>query len=233
MDNQISVDWNTITGIFDRVPMFPITLIDTEILDDWCTHPSVWEVASNLQHSWCVLAMVNYTLLSAHKGQPVVVFGESFVFIPTHQVRTSLSTALVYLKHAKEGCVVLVSMSAKPMYSPQPWRGKYLTLLPINGDPDIDHGPLGSFAATTLPIASREGCGGDIPVCIKLLPCFGSSKQPKMELIVESVFSRGPLWKNTHFVEHNSSGKIIPGQTGKSLCQELMISLGGPGPLWS
>ena len=56
---------------------------------------------------------------------------------------------------------------------------------------------------------------------IKLLPCFGSSKWPKMELIMESVLSRGPLWKNTHFMEHNSNGKVIPGQDGQPLCQEL------------
>ena len=34
MDNQISVDWDTITGVFDRTLFLPITLIDTEILDD-------------------------------------------------------------------------------------------------------------------------------------------------------------------------------------------------------
>ena len=93
--------------------------------------------------------------------------GRCSFFIPTHQVQTSLSDALAYLKHAKEDCVILVSMPAKPRYSPQPWRGRYLTLLPISGDPDIDRSPLGSFAAATLPVASREGCGGDMPVCIK------------------------------------------------------------------
>ena len=41
MDNQISVDWNTITGVYDRMPFFPITLIDAEILDDWFYHPSM------------------------------------------------------------------------------------------------------------------------------------------------------------------------------------------------
>ena len=64
---------------------------------------------------------------------------------------------------------------------------------------------------------------------IKLLPCFSSSKWPKTELIVESVLSRGPLWKNTNFVERNSSSKIIPGPTGQPLCQELGINLGAPG----
>ena len=34
MENQISVDWNTVLGIYDRMPMLPITLIDMEILDD-------------------------------------------------------------------------------------------------------------------------------------------------------------------------------------------------------
>ena len=37
------------------------------------------------------------------------MFGVSFVLIPSHQVHTSLSDALSYLKCAKEDCVVLVS----------------------------------------------------------------------------------------------------------------------------
>ena len=166
-------------GVFDRVPIFPITLIDAEILDYWCTHPSVWEVVHNLQHSQRVLAMVHYTLSSGHKGKPAVVYAVSFVYIPAHQVRTSLSDALTYLGCSKEDCVILVSMPSKPTYSPQPQRGKYFTMLPINGDLDADRGPLSSFAAATLPVASREGHGGDMTVCIKLPPCFGSSKWPR------------------------------------------------------
>ena len=56
MGNQITVDWNTISGIYNRTPILPITLIDTEILDDWFAHPSVWDVPSDLQHARCVLA---------------------------------------------------------------------------------------------------------------------------------------------------------------------------------
>ena len=138
MDNQILVDWDTITGVFDKTPFLPITLIDTEILDDWNTHPSVWEVPSNLQHPQHVLAMVRYTLPSGYKGQPAIMFGVSFVFIPAHQAGTNLRDALSYLKHATKDCVVLVLTPAKPTYSPQPWRSKYLTLLPISGNPDVD-----------------------------------------------------------------------------------------------
>ena len=59
MENQISVDWNTVSGVYDRTPMLPITLIDTEILDDCFARPSVWDVSSNLQHAWRVLAFVH------------------------------------------------------------------------------------------------------------------------------------------------------------------------------
>ena len=131
MDNQISMDWNSIMDVFDRAPIFPSTLIDVEILDYWCAHPYVWEVVSNLQHVRCILAMVHYTLSSGHKGKLAVVYGVSFVYIPTHQARTSLSDASAYLRHSKEDCVVLVSMPTKPMSSPQPQRGKYFTMLPI------------------------------------------------------------------------------------------------------
>ena len=58
MDNQISVDWDTITGIFKGTPFLPITLIDMEILEDWFMHPSMREVAPTLQHSQWVLTMV-------------------------------------------------------------------------------------------------------------------------------------------------------------------------------
>ena len=60
-------------------------------------------------------------------------------------------------------------------------------------------------------------------------PSFGSSKHLKTELIVESVLSRSPLWKNTHYIECSSSSEIIKGQNGQPLCQELEISLSAPG----
>ena len=176
MENQLSIDWDTILGVYDRTPFFPITLIDTEILDNWAAHPSVWEVEPKRQHSQHVLTMVHYTLLACYKGQVAIVFRVSFVLIPSHQARTSLSDALLYLKSVKEDCVVLVSMPSKPTYSPQPRGGKPYTLLPISGDPDVDRGPLHSFTATTLPIASREGCGSEMPMHVKLPPCFGSLK---------------------------------------------------------
>ena len=138
MDNHISVDWDTISGVYYRTPFFPNILIDTEILDDWYAHPSVWEMPSKQQHSWHVLAMVRYTLPSGYRGQPAIIFGASFVLILTHQARTSLSDALQYLKCIEEDSVVLVSMPAKLTFSPQPWQGKYLTLLPINGDSNVD-----------------------------------------------------------------------------------------------
>ena len=123
MDNQLSIDWDTILGVYDRTPFFPITLIDTGILDDWAIHPSVWEVEPKKRHPRHVLAMVHYTLPAHYKGQVAIVFGESFVLIPSHQVRTSLSDALSFLKSEMEDCVVLVSMPSQPRYSPQPWGG--------------------------------------------------------------------------------------------------------------
>ena len=82
MDNQISVNWDTIMGVYNRTPFFPITLINTEILDDWCAHPSIWKVLSSLQHSRHVLAMVRFTLPAGYRGQPAIVFEASFVLIP-------------------------------------------------------------------------------------------------------------------------------------------------------
>ena len=138
MDNQLSINWDTISGIYDRMPIFPITLIDTEILDDWATHTSVWEVELKKRHPRHVLTMVRYTLPASYKGQVAIVFRASFVLIPSHQARTSLSDALSFLKSATEDCVVLVSMPSQPRYSPQPQGGKSYTLLPISGDPNID-----------------------------------------------------------------------------------------------
>ena len=51
MENQLSIDLDIISGIYDRTPFFPITLIDTEILDDSATHPSIWKVEQKRQHS--------------------------------------------------------------------------------------------------------------------------------------------------------------------------------------
>ena len=79
------VDWDTVTGAYDRAPLFPITLIDTKILDRWCTHPMVWEVACNMQHSRWVLAIVHHTIPEGPKGKPAIVFGVSLVYIPACQ----------------------------------------------------------------------------------------------------------------------------------------------------
>ena len=140
MDNQISVDWDTITGTYDWVPLFPIMLIDTEVLDYWCAHPTVWEVAHNLQHSQWVLAIVCGTLPEGNKGKPAVVFGALLVFILARQALTSLSVTLSYLKGAKGDCVILVSIPMKLTYSPQPRRKRYFTLLPISSDSGVDRG---------------------------------------------------------------------------------------------
>ena len=228
MENQISVDWNTISGVYDRMPILPITLIDTEILDDWFTHPSVWDVLSNLQQARHVLALIHYTLPTPYKGQPAIVFGASFVFIPTYQACMNLRNGLTFLKNAKEDSVVLVVVPAKPTYTPQPRKGRYLTLLPISGNPNVDRGPLHVFAATGLPVASKEGRGGDMSMCVKMPSYFGSSKWPKTELMWEPALQRGPLWKNVHYIERNPSGKLVKGATGKPLCQELLINLTGP-----
>ena len=101
MENQLSINWDTISVVYNRTPFFPITLIDTEILDDWAAHPSIWEVEPKRQHSRHVLTMVCYTLLARYKGQVAVVFGVLFVLIPSHQACTRLSDALSYLKSPK------------------------------------------------------------------------------------------------------------------------------------
>ena len=67
-----------------------------------------------------------------------------------------------------------------------------------------------------------------MPVHVKMPSCFGSSKWPKTERMWEPALQRGPLWKNIHYVEHNLSGELVKGSTGKPLCQELLIHLTGP-----
>ena len=90
MENHISVDWNTISGIYDETTTLPITLIDMEILDNWFGHPQVWDVSCDLQHVRCMLALVRYMLPTPYKGQPAIVSGVSFVFVPAYQARTNL-----------------------------------------------------------------------------------------------------------------------------------------------
>ena len=85
MDYQISVDWDTITAAYNQVPLFSIMLIDTEVLNYWCTYPTVWEVACNLQHSQWVLAIVRCILPEGNKGKQAVVFGASLVYILARQ----------------------------------------------------------------------------------------------------------------------------------------------------
>ena len=95
----------------------------------------------------------------------------------------------------------------------------------MNGDPDVDSGPLNSFAVATLHVASREGRGGNMGIWIKLPPCFSSSKRSKLELIEETILSRGTLWQNVHYVECRASGEVVMGKNSQPLCQELEVSL--------
>ena len=92
----------------------------------------------------------------------------------------------------------------------------------------MDRGPLSSFGAATLHVASCEGRGDDMAIWIKMLPCFGSSKCTKYELIMEAILSRGPLWQNVHYMECKSNIEFIVGWDSQPLCQELEVSLCPP-----
>ena len=203
-----------------------LLLIDSDMLNGWranpghvgrwnmvCSTPSMPWLWSDIRWQW------------TNKGKPVVVYGASFVYIPSHQAWTSLSDALAYLASCTEDCIVLVSTPAHPMFSPQPQQGKYYTLLPINSDPSVDWVPVCIFAAATLLKASWEGQSDGMVSHVKLLPCFGLSRRFKTELIEEPILIRGPLWSNTHHVEWDSTN-IYCNRQGKLICQEVMVSLG-------
>ena len=64
---------------------------------------------------------------------------------------------------------------------------------------------------------------------IKLLPCFGSFKCTKYELIMEAILSRGPLWQNVNYMECKNNGEVIIGWDSQSPYQELEVSLCPPG----
>ena len=74
-------------------------------------------------------------------------------------------------------------------------------------------------------MASWEGPDSGMPVRVRIPPCYGSSKQSRMEMLWESVLLRGPLWPNVNYVECNANGQVMLGQTGKPICQELTIKL--------
>ena len=136
-----------------------------------------------------------------------------------------MADALQYLKGVKEDCVILVSMPQVLPFCPQPRKSKYLTLLPISGNADVDQGPLHLFTAASLPIASTLGPDARMATQVRLPSCFGSSKWGKMEMLLESVLVRGPLWPNANYVERNAKGQILMNPGGKPICQEITITL--------
>ena len=79
-----------------------------------------------------------------------------------------------------------------------------------------------------LLTASREGQSDGMATHVKLLPCFGSSKRVKTELIEEPVLARGPLRKNAHFIKRTGD-KVVCNRAGQPICQELQINLDSPG----
>ena len=60
---------------------------------------------------------------------------------------------------------------------------------------------------------------------VRLPSCFGSKSRAKMEMLLESVLARGPLWLKANYVERNAKGQVLLSQGGKPICQEIMIVL--------
>ena len=187
--------------------------------------------------------MVHHTLPKGLDRKPAIVFGTSFIFIPSRQAHTTLQDALQFLKLTKEDSVVLMLMPMTPVLSPELRNRKYMTLLPTSGDPNIDRGPPHCFAAAYLPVASSQGPDAGMAVCVKLPPCFGSSKQSKNEMLSEAALLWGPLWPNVNYVERTTNGQAKPRPHGRPICQMLIVKLaaisskmqytdlGGPAPL--
>ena len=67
------------------------------------------------------------------------------------------------------------------------------------------------------------------PCMSRCRPALGPPSGPRPELMWEPALQRGPLWKNVHYVERNPNGELVTVNTGKPLCQELLINLAGPG----
>ena len=100
-----------------------------------------------------------YTLPTSHKGQPAGRLRGVIRSNPGSSGVNQPERCPAISEAHPRGLHHTGVHACKPQRSPlNHGRGKFMTMLPISGNPDIDRGPLHSFAAAVLPTASREGC---------------------------------------------------------------------------
>ena len=97
-----------------------MTLIDNDILNDWHTCLSDWEVERWQQHPQHTLAMVRQTMSINKQKRPVRVPGCTLIYILAHQSQESMTRALDILAQCEEDSLVLVGVPATLHFYPKP-----------------------------------------------------------------------------------------------------------------
>ena len=105
-------------------------------------------------------------------------------------------------------------------YMPEPSTGEHYTLLPVSGDANVTHGPVGDFAAAVLAMGSTHLQIG-ARLVVKLPGSF-THHSGDTGLVEEEVFQRGSIWENTNLVERDGDNSPVV-RNGRTIALERNV----------
>ena len=146
-DEEDSLLWNEVSGLFRRRDTIPATFIDQTLLVEQVDlnvfgNPDSMEIAEHR-----ALALFKVTTGEGER------YALTVVHIPYYQKWMDMKTALQAVYSTTGSAVALVGMPrdySQCAYMPEPASGECYTLLPVCGNAGCTYGPVGDFAAAVL-----------------------------------------------------------------------------------
>ena len=222
-ENFEGLSWNDVSGLFRHCDAIPVTFIDEDRL--------VEEVKLNVFDKKTPTDFAERRSLALFKvaTEEGLFYGLTVVYLPSHQQRLTMASALEAVFKTEGNAVALAGMPkdcSDCAYMPEPSNGEHYTLLPVSGDAAITHGPVGDFAAAQLAKGSvhlQIGTHTEVK-----LPGSFTHDSGNSGLVDEEVYQRGPIWENKNLVERNEDDTPAI-RNGRTVAIEREVRVAGVG----
>ena len=217
------LSWNDVTGLFRRRDAIPVTFIDEDRL--------VEEVRLNVFDKKTPTDFAEHRSLALFKlvTEEGLYYGLTVVYLPSHQQRLTMASALEAVFKTEGNAVALAGMPkdySDCAYMPEPSNGEHYTLLPVSGDAAITHGLVGDFAAAQLTKGSVHlQLGSQTEV---KLPGSFTDDSGNPGLVDEDVYQRGPIWENKNLIERDKEDAPVM-RNGRTVAVEREVMVAGLG----
>ena len=222
-ENFEGLSWNDVSGLFRCCDAIPVTFIDEERLME--------EVKLNVFDKKTPTDFAERRSLALFKvvTEQGLFYGLTVVYLPSHQQRLTMVSALEAVFKTEGNAVALAGMPkdcSDCAYMPEPSNGEHYTLLPVSGDAAVTHGPVGDFAAAQLAKGSGHlqlGTRTEVK-----LPGSFTHDSGNSGLVDEEVYQRGPIWENKNLVERNEDDTQTI-RNGRTVAIEREVGVAGIG----